>query len=210
MQGCDPLHRRRFTVFKRAETVAHLDADHQAKPTNLADGHRIFLSQLGQFIDKKLAKLAGVGSQVVTIDDLENLVRDRAGQRIAAERRAVSAGAKHFGVLLRNPHSAHWETAAESLGHADGIRQEIANLVAEYRLKTLERPGAKMPALHTVPQQQQIVFAAKCAQAKQVFRRRWMDATLALDALNHHRHRGRCDRRAHGVDVIVRHMCEAL
>ena len=64
----------------------HQNANHQAKTANFSDGRRIFLPQPDQFIEEKLADRFGVGGQVVAVDHLENLVRHRAGQRVAAER----------------------------------------------------------------------------------------------------------------------------
>ena len=51
-------------------------------------------------------------------------------------------------------------------------------------LKTLEPPGAKMPALHAVHQQQQLLLIAQLPQTQQIFRLRRHDPDFPLHAFH--------------------------
>ena len=202
MQRRHPLDGGRFFVVKRYDFTAHLDADQQADTTNLVDYVRVLFLNSGQSFQEETAHLGGILCKRVAVDDLEDFVRYGAGQRIAAEGRAVRPRAKHVDVHFGNPNGPHREAAAKRLCHAHGVRQIVTKLITENGLKTLERAGAKVPALYAVPKQQQVFLVAQFAEAKQVVGGGRPDAALTLHTFDHHRHRGWRDRGTHGVEVV--------
>ena len=98
--------------------------------------------------------------QLLAFDHIEHGQRRRAGERRAAEGRAVDPGLEEIGGVLADPHRADGEAAAEALGHADRIGQDAGMLEGE------EPARAADAALHFVEQEQQVVPVAQLRAAR--------------------------------------------
>src|SRR5690606_27287573 len=109
---------------------------------------------------------------------VERRERGGAGQRRAAEGGAVHAGLEQIRGALADPDGADGETAAEALGHADGVGADARVL------ERVEFAGATDAALHLVEQEQQLVFVAELAQAEEELRGGRRDAAFALNRLD--------------------------
>ena len=84
-----PVVHQLFAISPRlAGLRVELDPDPQASPANLLD---LVAFQRSQLSEQVFAKLCGVVLILVGLENLDDLSRDRASQRIAAERAAVIA-----------------------------------------------------------------------------------------------------------------------
>ena len=139
-----------------------------------------------QFCFHPVAELARVFVEFFPFDDFEDFQRDGAGERRAAESRAVRARPQQIRQTARAPRTRRWETAAERFGHRKAVGQKFfaAGNTFENPLKALEFPGRIMAALHAVHEQQQFLLVAQRAQAEQIFRRGGRDAAFALHAFD--------------------------
>ena len=130
--------------------------------------------QLLQAVLEESAGLPRVVGQLLALDDLENLQRDRAGQRRAAESRAVRARRRANRRKARAPKKRRWGSRRPSdlaIEMPSGRNCLAAGHAFEDALEALEPAGAEVPALHAVHEQQQLLLVAQPAQAQQVFRR---------------------------------------
>ena len=84
---------RSHTVARRRGLGGELDADPQALAADLADGVRRSLG--AEPFDQRGAQLVGSPLVLAGAQQPQDLEADRAGERVAAERRAVLAGPEH-------------------------------------------------------------------------------------------------------------------
>jgi hypothetical protein len=74
-----------------------------------------------------------VGEEALALDDVEDGEGGRAGERRAAEGRAVHPGLEQVRRALPHPHGADREPAAEALGHGDRVGADPACSKAKKR-----------------------------------------------------------------------------
>ena len=99
--------------------------------------------------------------------------------------------------------SADGHTSAQPLGQRHDVGLDVEGLVSE------QRPQAAQARLDLVEDQQQALLVAPRPHPFQVAGRRYVDSALALNGLQHDRHRSIGGRGLDGVDVVVVHVGES-
>ena len=97
-------------LAQRSRILEQLDADHQPSATYFLDTRQLF-----QLSDQVVSQLAGMIDQPVGSHHVGHGDRGRAGQMIAAERRAEHAELRSD--VRRDRYGADRETVAEAFGH---------------------------------------------------------------------------------------------
>src|SRR5256714_1654604 len=203
---------RLFLAAKAWRVRAKFQADHQSEPAHLFQHARKLANQTPQFIDHESTELARVVGELIARDDFKNLQRDRASERIAAERRRVCSSRKHIGKLVAHPERADRESAAERFRHRDPVGKKIfrGGNILEDALPTVKRSGPEMARLHFVEEQQKSLFIAEFSETEKIFRRRRRDPAFALDRFDQNGRGSRRDRGADRVEIVERHLAETL
>ena len=115
------------------------------------------------------------------VDDVEYRSRNSAGQRIAAEGRAVDADRERARDLGGCQHRPDGKPAAQSLGAGQNVRNHTLLHVRK------ERASAAHTALDLVEDEQRVVFVAEPSRRGQEFRRARNHSPFALHRLEYHR-----------------------
>ena len=132
-----------------------------------------------------------LGEELFRLDDFQDSQASGSRQGAAAEGRPVRARLEKRIMRRSHPDSADGETAAESLGHGDGIGLHAS------AFKGKEITGPADAALNFVNQQQNVPFRSKFTQTLQELGRRLENTALPLNGFDQHRRGGL------GVDGLV-------
>ncbi len=156
-----------------------------------------------QALSEDLALSVDVGEQGRVADLAQGGARHRAGQRVAAEGRAVGPQRERRGDLLAGQHGPDGYAASERFGYRHHVGCHVVPLVGE------QPTGASHPALDLVEHQQRLVPVAQAPQVGQEARRRGGDAAFPLHRLDEHGACLRRDQLLDGVEVVERAVAEA-
>ena len=136
---------------------AAAQSEQQALAPNLLDHAREGGGQAIDFGAQPLRHGAHVLEKALLEHHVQDAIGDGAGERIAAERRAVRAG-RHAGGGARSRETrADRKPSTQALGQRHDVRRHPGPLVGE------QPAGAPHPALHLVEDQQEIVLVAQLA-----------------------------------------------
>ena len=181
-----------------------LEAEHQADAANVLDDLGELVGDRREALLHQQALAADLVEEAVVEHHVEHGVADRHGQRIAAEGGAVDAGGHADRRSVGRKAGAHREAAADALGDRHQVGLDAGPFIGE------QLAGPADAALHLVEDQQQAMLVAELAQPLQRLRGEWPDAALALHRLDQDRGGFRGDRLGGGVDVVERHLVEAV
>ena len=110
---------------RRGRYAVELDRAQQSSPAGAGDA-------VDRHVVEQRADLADVGQQVVALDRVEHGETRRAGERVAAERRAVLARHQQSGHVGAEGHEgADGHAAAEALGERHRVGHDARPLVGE-------------------------------------------------------------------------------
>src|ERR1022692_3004526 len=180
----------------------HLDADHEAEAA-----HFLYESVLArQFVEHHVqiaAHLLDGGQQ--PFQNVEEFERHAAGQRAAAEGRAVHARPDGSGGFFVGHDGSQREAACQRFGRHYDIRQHhrLAALICEIRA------GTAYAALDLVEHQQGVVAVGQFARLPLVFGRNGIDAAFSLNQLQYHAGGGFAESRFQRCHIVGGHESDA-
>ena len=164
----------------------HLDPDHRAQATDVADLRHV-LGNLFPSRPDRLADLLGPLDQALLLDHLQDGVRRRARHRVTDVRAPDGRRSRrvhHVGP----PHHRR-----ERIARSQGLGQEHQVGFESEMLRRQERAGSTAPRLHLVGDQEDAVPPAPLGQALQELRGRHDEPAFALDGFH--------DRCRHAVRI---------
>ena len=182
-------------VSGHAGLFVELDADPQPAGPNLLDLVRLDLTEP---VDQILTQLLCVLLVLVGAQNLDHFSRDRAGQRVAAERAAVIAGFEYAQGVPRGHHRGNRHDPT-----TQGLAEDVHVRLDAFRVAAERGPAATQPRLNLVGDEQNVPFRAQFAYLLEVAGRRNDDAGLTLNRLDQKGYGIVIDRLAQRVNVAV-------
>ena len=161
--------------------AAAMQADARQQPLAAHLGHqlRMRLGDRAEALVQDLAAFAHPGEKAVLQHDVQNGVRHRAGERVAAEGRAVGARGHGGSSGGGGEAGADREPAAQTLGDGRDVGTHAGLFAGE------QRPRAAHAGLDLVEDQEQAMLVAQGAEPLQALGRHRADAAFPLDRLDH-------------------------
>mmetsp|Transcript_30648 Transcript_30648/g.79601 ORF Transcript_30648/g.79601 Transcript_30648/m.79601 type:complete len:398 (+) Transcript_30648:660-1853(+) len=207
------LHELRDHIRRHETTfLGQLNANDQTPAAHLLDGACVRCHSL-EAAAQLLATCAHIVEQAILLEGAHDRIASGAREWIAAICRSMFTRHEDVGTLLA-AHGSNRHAAAERLGSREDINLDAVLHVAPHLAR------AAHARLHFVCHEQRARLITQGARCLIELRRRWRNATLALEGLKHD-----CsdlaptvekptvhllDHGTEGIDVIIWHVLEAL
>ena len=171
-----PLHHLGRHLLRQLCRV-EFDAEHQAHAADVDDAV-VRAASSGELSVKEFADLLNVFEQVVSLDRVDDRDGNGAGQRAAAEGRAMHPGSEGLGGVVGAEHRAHGNAVGDRLRERRDVGQDAVVLVGK------PFAGSAQATLNLIGEQESAGGVAEFACGGEELLRDGMNAAFTLDRLD--------------------------